>query len=103
MCDHDRRDKLRKTAWTRTYYQYLLKGGTSLTSKTPDTRITDVSRSAAGTFPVDLQPRLPYYGYAASPVHRFYQMWQQFDCDCREGGPSRIRAAAWRTCSRGSR
>ena len=22
-----------------------------------------------------------YYGYAASPVHRFYQMWQQFDCD----------------------
>ena len=24
---------------------------------------------------------LPYDAYAASPVHRFYQMWQQFDCN----------------------
>ena len=23
----------------------------------------------------------PYDAYAASPVHRFYQMWQQLDCD----------------------
>ena len=23
----------------------------------------------------------PYDSYAASPVHRFYQMWQQLDCD----------------------
>jgi phospholipase C len=24
---------------------------------------------------------MPYDAYAASPVHRFYQMWQQLDCD----------------------
>ena len=23
----------------------------------------------------------PYDSYAASPVHRFYQMWQQSDCN----------------------
>jgi hypothetical protein len=27
----------------------------------------------------------PYYGYAASPVHRFYQMWQQSDCLAEDG------------------
>ncbi len=61
------------------YYQYLLKGGTGLTSKTPDTRITDVNSLPPGPFQLT-SSTFPYYGYAASPVHRFYQMWQQFDC-----------------------
>jgi putative transposase len=31
-----------------------------------------------------------YYGYAASPVHRFYQMWQQFDCDVANATSSNL-------------
>jgi phospholipase C len=27
----------------------------------------------------------PYNSYAASPVHRFYQMWQQLDCEAADG------------------
>jgi phospholipase C len=62
------------------YYQYLLKGGTGLTSKTPDTRIKNVNNLPPGPFQLT-SSIFPYYGYAASPVHRFYQMWQQFDCN----------------------
>jgi phospholipase C len=62
------------------YYQFLLKGGTGLTSKTPDTRIKNVNDLLPGPFQLT-SSTFPYYGYAASPVHRFYQMWQQFDCD----------------------
>jgi phospholipase C len=60
------------------YYQYLITGGTGLTSKTPDTRIPNVNSLPAGPF--QLTPGVPYHAYAASPVHRFYQMWQQLDC-----------------------
>ena len=71
------------------YYSFLLTGGTGLTSKTPDSRITGVSQAApysalmpgpfqlTNTYSTDL---FPYDSYAASPVHRFYQMWQQEDC-----------------------
>ncbi len=62
------------------YYQFLLKGGTGLTSKTPDTRIQNVNDLLPGPFQLT-SSTFPYYAYAASPVHRFYQMWQQFDCD----------------------
>jgi phospholipase C len=62
------------------YYQYLLKGGTNLKSKTPDTRIQNVNNLLPGPFQLT-SSSFPYYAYAASPVHRFYQMWQQFDCD----------------------
>ncbi len=62
------------------YYQFLLKGGTGLASKTPDTRIKDVNDLPPGPFQLT-SASFPYYAYAASPVHRFYQMWQQFDCD----------------------
>ncbi|HET6929062.1 MAG TPA: alkaline phosphatase family protein [Candidatus Acidoferrum sp.] len=72
------------------FYPFLMSGGTGLSGKVPDSRITGVHNSApfstlapgpfqltntrtAGTFTDD--------AYAASPVHRFYQMWQQFDCD----------------------
>lgn len=30
--------------------------------------------------PFQITPGIPYDAYAASPVHRFYQMWQQMDC-----------------------
>jgi phospholipase C len=62
------------------YYQYLVSGGTGLTSKTPDTRITNVNALPPGPFQLTNGNTLVYDSYAASPVHRFYQMWQQLDC-----------------------
>jgi phospholipase C len=72
------------------YYQFMLTGGTGLSGKVPDSRITGVSSSApystlkAGPFQLTNSTTtntFPYDSYAASPVHRFYQMWQQEDCD----------------------
>jgi len=62
------------------YYQFLVSGGTGLTSKTPDTRITNVNDLPAGPFQLTNGKLFDYNAYAASPVHRFYQMWQQLDC-----------------------
>jgi phospholipase C len=64
------------------YYQFLASGGTGLASGTPDTRIPNVNHLQAGPFQLT-SATLPYDAYAASPVHRFYQMWQQFDCSAR--------------------
>ena len=61
------------------YYQFLTTGGTGLASGTPDTRIPNVSNLPPGPFQIT-SATLPYDSYTASPVHRFYQMWQQFDC-----------------------
>jgi phospholipase C len=62
------------------YYPFLVSGGTGLTSRTPDTRITDVNSLPAGPFQLTNGNLFTYNSYAASPVHRFYQMWQQLDC-----------------------
>src|SRR5271154_877007 len=63
------------------YYQFLVSGGTGLTSHTPDTRITNVNALPAGPFQLTNGGLFSYNAYAASPVHRFYQMWQQLNCD----------------------
>jgi phospholipase C len=69
------------------YYQYLLTGGTGLTGHIPDSRITGVSQTAPystlppGPFQITNGTTFPYDAYANSPVHRFFQMWQQEDCD----------------------
>ncbi len=72
------------------YYQFLLTGGTGLSGKVPDTRINGVYGSAPysslppGPFQLTNssgKDTLTWDSYAASPVHRFYQMWQQFDCN----------------------
>jgi phospholipase C len=60
------------------YLVYLTTGGTGLVSGAPDTRLPNYATLPAGPF--QLTPSIPYDGYAASPVHRFYQMWQQLDC-----------------------
>jgi phospholipase C len=62
------------------YYQYLTTGGTGLPSQTPDLRIKDVNSLRAGPFQLTNPESMPYDAYAASPVHRFYQMWQQLSC-----------------------
>ena len=62
------------------YYKFLTTGGTGQTSHTPDQRIPNVSDLPPGPFQLS-STTFPYDAYAASPVHRFYQMWQQMDCN----------------------
>src|SRR5882762_3224483 len=73
-----------------TYYGYLTTGGSGLSGKVPDTRITGVNATApysslpAGPFQLSNTKGADTFtwdSYAASPVHRFYQMWQQADCN----------------------
>jgi phospholipase C len=60
-------------------YKLLLSGGTGLPAGVPDTRIANVNALPPGPFQLTAG-NMPYDAYAASPVHRFYQMWQQLDC-----------------------
>jgi len=62
------------------YYQYLVSGGSGLSGKVPDTRISKVDTLAPGPFQLTNGSTFTYNAYAASPVHRFYQMWQQMNC-----------------------
>jgi phospholipase C len=62
------------------YYAYLVTGGSGLTGSVPDTRITNVNALPPGPFQLTNGDTFSYNSYAASPVHRFYQMWQQLDC-----------------------
>ncbi len=69
------------------YYQYLTTGGagaSGLASGTPDTRITNVTSLPAGPFQLTNGTTFTYDSYAQSPVHRFYQMWQQMNCDATQ-------------------
>ena len=69
------------------YYLSLISGGTGQTSHTPDQRITNVSALQAGPFQLTNATTFNYTDYAASPVHRFYQMWQQLDCSLKHLTP----------------
>jgi phospholipase C len=60
------------------YNKFLTTGATGLASGVVDTRIINVNNLGQGVF--QLTPGVKYDDYAASPVHRFYQMWQQTDC-----------------------
>ena len=62
------------------YYQYLVSGGSGLSGKVPDTRIKSVDTLPPGPFQLTNGSTFTYNSYSASPVHRFYQMWQQMDC-----------------------
>jgi phospholipase C len=63
------------------YYGFLVTGGTGQTAATPDKRISHVNALPPGPFQLTNGSKLTYNSYAASPVHRFYQMWQQLDCN----------------------
>jgi phospholipase C len=62
------------------YYKYLTTGGTGLAHGAVDTRIPNATSLPSGPFQITSQTH-PYDAYDNSPVHRFYQMWQQFDCN----------------------
>src|SRR5271154_4500918 len=61
------------------YSPSILTGGTLLAHETPDDRIANVTSLPPGPFQLT-GSTFSYDDYAASPVHRFYQMWQQLDC-----------------------
>jgi phospholipase C len=80
-----------ETGLPTNYYQYLTTGATGLKSQTPDTRITGVTSSAGSSLPalpfqLTNDNTFTYTSYAASPVHRFYQMWQQLNCSHSAAG-----------------
>jgi phospholipase C len=56
----------------------LLSGATGLGRGAIDTRVANATALPNGPYP--LTPGIPYDAYAANPVHRFFQMWQQMDC-----------------------
>ncbi len=62
------------------YYVFLTTGGSEQASHVPDARIEDVNDLPPGPFQLT-SSSFSYDDYAASPVHRFYQMWQQLDCN----------------------
>ena len=64
----------------QSYYPDLLTGGTGQSSGTPDQRISNVTTLPAGPFQLTNGASFVYDDYSASPVHRFYQMWQQLNC-----------------------
>jgi len=57
-------------------YVELTEGGTGLPNDVVDTRFPTQLPNA----PVDMNASISYNDYANSPVHRFFQMWQQLDC-----------------------
>jgi phospholipase C len=65
----------------------LTRGATGVAPGSPDSRILDYNNLPNGPYPlVTLKPGEDetsslYDTYGGSPVHRFYQMWQQLDCD----------------------
>jgi len=61
------------------YYIYMTTGGTGLSHGQLDTRIPNADKLPNGPFQIT-SSKHPYDAYDNSPVHRFYQMWQQFDC-----------------------
>ncbi len=68
-------------------YGELANGGTGLPGHAIDTRFPSNLANA----PVDMSRSIAYDDYASSPVHRFFQMWQQLDCDAKTaafGNPS---------------
>jgi phospholipase C len=72
-------------------YDELTIGGTGLPGHTVDIRFPNALPNA----PVAMDNYITYDDWAASPVHRFFQMWQQEDCDgatATKGNPSGCKA-----------
>ena len=77
------------------YYKYLTTGGVpAYLLGQPDMRIyydgNNVNNLSPGPYQLTNTvnpsgPTLGYGDYAESPVHRFYQMWQQLDCSATTG------------------
>jgi len=71
--------KLADQGLAKAYDQFLLTGATGIAAGQIDTRIKDATSLREGVYQLS-GPNMPYDAYTASPVHRFFQMWQQTDC-----------------------
>ena len=60
------------------YNPFLISGATGLPQGAIDTRIANVNNLREGVY--QITTKLNYDSYTGDPVHRFYQMWQQYDC-----------------------
>ena len=67
-------------------YVKLTRGASGLPQGVVDTRVANVFHLPNGPYP--LTPSVAYDAYAGSPVHRFYQMWQQLDCNVKNASRS---------------
>ena len=72
--------KLADPSLAKGYDQFLLTGATGIAGGQVDTRIDNATSLREGVFQLS-GSHLPYDAYTASPVHRFFQMWQQTDCN----------------------
>ena len=72
--------KLADTGLAAGYEQFALTGATGINAGQLDTRITDANNLREGVFQLT-GSHMPYDAYTNSPVHRFFQMWQQTDCN----------------------
>jgi phospholipase C len=74
----------------------LTEGATGIPGGSPDTRILNYNNLPNGPYPLVTASGASLYDtYGGSPVHRFYQMWQQLDCDvtkATQGNPSGCQA-----------
>jgi phospholipase C len=64
------------------YEPFLMTGATGLPGSAVDTRIENVNNLGEGVF--QLTAGVSYDDYSASPVYRFYQIWQEMDCDANK-------------------
>jgi phospholipase C len=65
-------------------YPLLTSGGTGLPKRVADTRFP--AELANGPFIITRS--IAYDDYAGDPIHRFFQMWQQLDCDAGAATPA---------------
>ena len=71
--------KLADAGLAKGYDQYLLTGATGIPAGQTDTRIKNATNLREGVYQLS-GPKMPYDAYTQSPVHRFFQMWQETDC-----------------------
>ncbi|HWW20096.1 MAG TPA: alkaline phosphatase family protein [Steroidobacteraceae bacterium] len=69
------------------YYPSLVSGGSGQMYGVPDARIANANALPPGPFQLT-SSTFGYPSYAASPTHRFYQMWQQLDCALLHATPA---------------
>ena len=67
-----------KDGLTQADAKLLTTGATGLPNDSIDTRIPNAASPVNGPF--EITQRIAADSYTASPVHRFYQMWQETDC-----------------------
>jgi phospholipase C len=72
--------KLADTGLAAGYDKFLVTGATGIAGGQLDTRIANANNLREGVFQLS-GAKMPYDAYTNSPVHRFFQMWQQADCN----------------------